>query len=54
VLTKNQEELKYFEKHQEREITSKLTSLTKKNFIRLDYTQALEILKKSPLKFPVK
>jgi len=51
VLTKCSEELKYFEKYHQKEIIDKLTDLTKKNFIRLDYTQAIEILKKASHQF---
>ena len=51
VLIKNQEELEYFEKYQEKEIIDKLATILKKDFIRLDYTLAIKVLKASKEKF---
>jgi asparaginyl-tRNA synthetase len=46
VLTENQAELEYFEQYQSQPIISRLTALTQQKFVRLDYTQAIKILKK--------
>jgi asparaginyl-tRNA synthetase len=48
VLSNCSEELQYFEKYQEKEIIPKLVIITRKAFVRLDYTQAIKVLKKSP------
>ena len=51
VLKKNLPELEYLEKYHSKEIISKLKKVLKKDFVQLEYTQALEILKKSKQKF---
>jgi asparaginyl-tRNA synthetase len=44
VLAKHREELEYLEKYSQKEIISKLVAGSEKDFISLDYTQALQIL----------
>jgi len=51
ALAKCLEELKYLEKYRQKEIISTLVAITEKDFIRLDYTQAIKILKVSKEKF---
>jgi len=51
VLANAFEELKYFERYQAKKIISKLVAITKKDFNRLDYTQAIKVLKKSQFTF---
>ncbi|CAG8718202.1 10518_t:CDS:2, partial [Ambispora leptoticha] len=51
VLANCSEELKYFEKYQAPEIIPKLVAITKKEFAKIDYTQAIKILKKVAKKF---
>jgi asparaginyl-tRNA synthetase len=45
VLTKCREELEHLEKYSQKEIINKLVAVDQKDFIHLDYTQVIQILK---------
>ena len=51
VLKKNLPELEYLENYHQKEIINPLKKVEKKEFIQLEYTQAIEILKNSKQKF---
>lgn len=51
ILKKQIEELKFLEKYSGKETVSKLKEVIKKDFIQLEYTRAINILKESKEKF---
>jgi asparaginyl-tRNA synthetase len=51
VLTKCSEELDFFEKHYEQGLKEKLRNVAESDFARLDYSEAIKILKESKREF---
>jgi len=51
VLTHNLSELRYFEQYQSIQLISKLKNIVNDDFPKITYTEAIKILKKSPMNF---
>ena len=51
VLDSCPAEMTFFEKFYEKGLVAKLTAVAESEFVRVDYTEALEVLKKSGMKF---